>query len=47
VGRYNVDVFLDQQWIATKYNIDADSQAEAEELVSETLELDFSAEQYD
>jgi hypothetical protein len=42
---YNVDVYLDDVWVKTYYNVRADSEADAQEYVQEVLMgLDFSVE---
>lgn len=43
--RYNVDVYFREMYLTTIYDIPGDSEANAIELVEESLELDFVAEE--
>ncbi len=44
---FNVDVYLDDVWVKTYYNVPGDSEADAQEYVQETMGLDFSVEAND
>lgn len=42
--RYNVNVYFREQYLTTIYNVEANSEAEAVDSVSESLEIDFEVE---
>lgn len=44
---YTVNVYYQDQWIATHYDVPGDSEYEAYEYVSENFELDYFAEEND
>jgi hypothetical protein len=41
---FNVDVYLEDTWIRTYYNVDAADEAEARQIVEETMQLDLVVE---
>jgi len=44
---YNVDVFFQDQWIATFYDVPGDSPQAAQEYVEENHQLEYSVEEND
>lgn len=44
---YNVEVYFQDQWIATLYDIPGDSEQEAQQYVEENYPLDYVAEEND
>jgi hypothetical protein len=45
--RFNVDVYLEDTWVRTYYDIEADDEAEARQMVEETMQLDLVVEDTD
>lgn len=44
---YNVEVYIDDVWVKTYYNVPGDTEADAQEHIQETMALDFSVEEND
>jgi hypothetical protein len=41
---YNVNIYFREQYLTTVYDVEASSEAEAIDLVTENLEIDFEVE---
>lgn len=45
--KFNVEIYFKQQYLTTVYNVEADTEGEAIDLVTEDLEIDFEVQPHE